>query len=520
MSVYRTSSGGYTLIELLVSLGVFAFVVLIAASAYLSFIAYNREAQTSATIINSLSFSIDRMARDIRTGENYACPGGTCSSSGVTSLTFTDTAGCTVTYARSGTAVNRSVTGGGACDDEPEGAITDPTVTVSSLLFYVRGLDSGDDTQPIATMVIKGTACVPNTDCTGNGLIPFDIQTSATERFPDIANAAGGTGESGDGGDDGSGDTEVDMGETKMVFLTSGSSWTVPDDWNSSDNTIEAIGGGGGRLSGAADDSSGGGGAYSKISNLTLTPGISVSYSVGSGGEVGENGGDTWFSSLSTLLAKGGATNGNGGSAASGVGSLKYSGGNGQWGSGYSGGGGAAGPLGPGKNGAAGAMFGTPDYGNYRTGGGGGGPDNGSTGGNGESSSGGSGGNSAIGSGGGAGSATSASPGANGTTGGGGGGFGVQSPAAASAGGNGGSDTSFNATHGAGGGGGGGGFGFEYGTAEIDGTGGNGGLYGGGGGGGGSEGSGAQGIVVITYTPAAAGSDSDGPHPPPPVQPI
>lgn len=201
---HSRSRGGYTLIELLVSLSVFAMVVVIASAAYLSFIAYNRQAQTSATIINSLSFSIDRMARDIRTGTGYACPGGICSSSGVSSLTFTDTAGCTVTYSLSGTAINRSVSGGGsACPVEATGAITDSSVSVSSFLFYVRGLDAGDDTQPMATMVVKGSACVPNTDCTGNGLIPFDIETSATERFPDIANAAGGVGSGGSGGSGG-----------------------------------------------------------------------------------------------------------------------------------------------------------------------------------------------------------------------------------------------------------------------------------------------------------------------------
>src|SRR3989344_3242542 len=32
----------------------------------------------------------------------------------------------------------------------------------------------------------------------------------------------------------------------KIIFLTSGTSWTVPADWNSSNNTIEVIGGGGG----------------------------------------------------------------------------------------------------------------------------------------------------------------------------------------------------------------------------------------------------------------------------------
>src|SRR3989344_4708849 len=41
------------------------------------------------------------------------------------------------------------------------------------------------------------------------------------------------------------------------TFLTSGTSWTVPADWNSSNNTIEVIGGGGG---GDTPGSAGGGG--------------------------------------------------------------------------------------------------------------------------------------------------------------------------------------------------------------------------------------------------------------------
>lgn len=366
----RAPHGGYTLIELLVSLGVFAFVVLIAAAAYLSFIAYNREAQTSATIINSLSFSIDRMARDIRTGEQYACPGGTCSSAGDASLTFTDTAGCTVTYSLGSAAIKRTVTGGSACDTEPTGAITDPSVSVSSLLFYVRGLSAGDNTQPIATMVVKGTACVPNTDCTGNGLISFDIQTSATERFPDIANAAGGSGDTGGGGDGGGGGgSGSTTPQTIQIFLPPGSSWTVPSDWNSANNTIEVIGAGG--RSKGSNSGGGGGGAYSKITNLALTPTASVSYQIGSGSVDADGASslrDTWFKSTSDVLAKGGSANtagagGAGGAASAGVGSVKYSGGAGgaYQGAGEQVGGGGGGAAGPSGNGAD-ANYGAPNH--------------------------------------------------------------------------------------------------------------------------------------------------------------
>jgi len=97
--------------------------------------------------------------------------------------------------------------------------------------------------------------------------------------------------------------------EPKIVFLTSGSTWTVPDDWNSADNSIEVIGGGGGGGSGATRGSKGGGGgggAYSKVSNISLTPGGSVAYSVGAAGaggspdSKGKNGGSTWFCSNTT----------------------------------------------------------------------------------------------------------------------------------------------------------------------------------------------------------------------------
>ena len=73
----------------------------------------------------------------------------------------------------------------------------------------------------------------------------------------------------------------------KVVVLidTAVTSWTVPGDWNSYDNIVEAIGGGGGGVDGAANGSgSGGGGAYAKIMNLPLTAGATVTYQVGAGG--------------------------------------------------------------------------------------------------------------------------------------------------------------------------------------------------------------------------------------------
>lgn len=273
------------------------------------------------------------------------------------------------------------------------------------------------------------------------------------------------------------------------VFLTSGSgSWSKPSGWYDGNNTVDCIGGGGGgRFNTIGGGPGGGGGAFSRETNIAL--GVSAQYSVGAGGipttqTANCPGGDTWFNgaslAASSVGAKGGTStyDGNnniatnpGGDAASGVGSLKFSGGTGgsigPTVSGRPGGGGgaAAGAFGAGGAGGSGVNFTNAD------GSGGGGADGGAAGGQ------------DVGSGGGIGGA--------GANGGGSGGTGGNNTVG-NVGGNG---TEYDASHGSGGGGGGG-----WGGAGGPYTGGNGGLYGGGGGGGkNAAGTGGSGLIRITY---------------------
>lgn len=249
-----------------------------------------------------------------------------------------------------------------------------------------------------------------------------------------------------------------------ISFLTSptgsNQTYSVPSDWNSSDNIVETLGaGGGGGGCNNANGGGGGGGAYSAQTNISLTPGGSATWRVGTAGTTGAgaaggDGGDSWFNGTtlggSSVGSKGGVggglgsggsgTGGSGGASGSGTGATKYSGGNGATGSGGAYGGGAGGAAGP-----AGA------------------------GGNASTSNGGT--------------------GNNGTDGAGGTGNG----------GNGGNGTVFDASHGSGGGG----AGRTTNSATLPG---NGGTYGAGGGGPRSSGivaGGAayQGLIAITYTP-------------------
>ncbi len=89
-------------------------------------------------------------------------------------------------------------------------------------------------------------------------------------------------------------------GSPQTIFLTSptgsNQTWSVPSNWDSATNQIEVIGGGaGGVTPSTTGGGGGGGGAYSKITNLTLTPSGSATFRVGSGGGSGVVGGDTWY---------------------------------------------------------------------------------------------------------------------------------------------------------------------------------------------------------------------------------
>lgn len=317
---------------------------------------------------------------------------------------------------------------------------------------------------------------------------------------------------------------KVGAATQKVIFLTSGTSWTVPSDWNDNNNSIEVIGGGGGGLTQTASNygGGGGGGGYSKIENASLSRGATITIQIGVGGGAGVAGGDTYLcnnisncdsigGSAVLVGAQGGGvatnngvTGGLGGLASNGVGSVRYSGGNGGSGSGSfaSGGGGGGGSAGPNGDGAAGGAAASEASG----GGGGGGANGGSGGVAGSGANGSLGGNNRTTAGGGAAGSPDGGLGSDG--GGGGGGDGLTNP-----GGNGGSggvdllwiQTSNSLTAGPAGGGGGGGRGAG---SSSGGSGGSGGVYGGGGGGGGYSdgtlgvgGAGGGGLVIITYSP-------------------
>ncbi len=73
MQARQNKKQGFTLIEMIVSLAVFSFVATIAVGALLMLIGTNKQLQDEQSVMTNLSFALDSMTREIRTGTRYYC---------------------------------------------------------------------------------------------------------------------------------------------------------------------------------------------------------------------------------------------------------------------------------------------------------------------------------------------------------------------------------------------------------------------------------------------------------------
>lgn len=177
----QTPQRGYSLLEMIVSVGIFGIVMLAATGAYLSLIKLDREARATNDLANNLTFAVDSMARAIRTGTAYKCNNSSaspnCTSTAGTSFGFLDSESParSIVYTLSSNQIVATING-------TTYPITDPRVRIESMSFYVRGVGTGDGTQPNVTFTIVGSL---QTDA-GQSPRTFTLQSGATQRFLDL----------------------------------------------------------------------------------------------------------------------------------------------------------------------------------------------------------------------------------------------------------------------------------------------------------------------------------------------
>jgi prepilin-type N-terminal cleavage/methylation domain-containing protein len=173
----KRDARGFTLIEMIVSLAIFATVVLIAVGALLSIIDANRKANELRVVMENLNFAIESIARNVRTGTDYGCGSSPGNCSNKTTLSFVNQEGKDVKYAFDfdSKAITRTVGGGDAAP------ITSSEVVIEDVHFWVTGAGvGGDGEQPRVLMTVQGLAGV-----VGKNETRFSLQTTISQRGTD-----------------------------------------------------------------------------------------------------------------------------------------------------------------------------------------------------------------------------------------------------------------------------------------------------------------------------------------------
>jgi len=176
----RKSGAGFTLVELIVSLGLFIVVMMISTGAMLSLSDMSRKVQSMRIATDNLNLALESMLKEIRMGTVYHCDytelpiNITRDCGGENSIAFLAQDGSTTVYRINGTVIERSKDGGGTFS-----SITAPEINIQYLNFYVSGAEGAGGNQPRVLINLGGTAGA-------KVMSEFKIQTTITQRAPDL----------------------------------------------------------------------------------------------------------------------------------------------------------------------------------------------------------------------------------------------------------------------------------------------------------------------------------------------
>jgi prepilin-type N-terminal cleavage/methylation domain-containing protein len=202
----KSRQSGFTLIEMIVSLGIFTVVAVVAIGALLKVMDANRKSINLKNATNSINFALESMSREMRVGTKYYC--GTSAPvssayiatdcpdgiSGTWTIAFTSSKKSTVNdpttgkpcnlvfayrYLPSTSQLQKAEQNPTDCNDsitvdDFQDVISSPIIIVSSRIE----VDNSIDKQPYAFIFLKGYTGVKEKD-----KVDFSIQTSISQRI-------------------------------------------------------------------------------------------------------------------------------------------------------------------------------------------------------------------------------------------------------------------------------------------------------------------------------------------------
>lgn len=162
---------GFTLVEMIVSLGLFTVILFISMQALLSMVDANRKTQSLRVTMDNLNLSLEEIARNIMQGNAYRCDTSSAPCEG-TVLRLKSYMGDQLVYKLEAETLKKSVDGGASFT-----IVTAPSITINDLNFDVT--NDGNE-PPRVIITIQGTAGTKK-----ETISSFNLQTTAVQRTPE-----------------------------------------------------------------------------------------------------------------------------------------------------------------------------------------------------------------------------------------------------------------------------------------------------------------------------------------------
>lgn len=149
------SEKGFTLLEMVISLGIFSIVIVTAVGAMLAVGNAQKKAALVQNIQDNLRFALESMTKEMRTGLDFKgdLPSGVPHAYDV--FTFTQQNGTTVQYCRLDGAIKKAKTPSGVCEASELHPVTDDSIVIDDLTFFLFG-EGANDGQPRVTVYVSG----------------------------------------------------------------------------------------------------------------------------------------------------------------------------------------------------------------------------------------------------------------------------------------------------------------------------------------------------------------------------
>lgn len=140
----QKQSGGFTLVEVTVSIFIVAVIFSIVGDIFVSSLSLQRRALSAQKVQENLNVIVEFMAREVRVADSFVSGDSNCPSTPATTLSFHHPINGNIVYSLSNGAVHRSVGG-------TDSILSSNNIQFSSLKFCVAGI-AGPTGQPRVTI--------------------------------------------------------------------------------------------------------------------------------------------------------------------------------------------------------------------------------------------------------------------------------------------------------------------------------------------------------------------------------